>query len=114
MVEGRGFLTPRERVDIPVVDLFANAARPVATDVRVQFKDLADANAAPAAATVVFPGAPLVVFGETGGASTGQMGVDWEGENGRQRIQVPVAICNQPHAETIRLLRGARLTNGFS
>ena len=30
-------------------------------------------------------------------------------ENGRQRIQVPVAICTQPHAETIRLLRGARL-----
>ncbi len=103
------FLTPRERVDIPAVDLFANAARPVATDVRVQFKDLAGCKPAPASATAVFPGNPLVVFGETDGASTGQMGVDWEGENGRQRIQVPVSICNQPHAESIRLLRGARL-----
>src|SRR5437667_1463412 len=103
------FLTPRERVDLPAVDLFANAARPVATDVRLQFKDLPGCKAAPASATAVFPGNPLVVFGETDRASTGQMEVDWEGENGRQRIQVPVAICNQPHAETIRLLRGARL-----
>src|SRR5437773_6097882 len=103
------FVTPRERGDIQAVDLFANAARPVATDVRVQFKDLPGAKAAPTPATVVFPGIPLVVFGETDGATSGQMGVDWEGENGRQRIQVPVAICNQPHAETIRLLRGARL-----
>ena len=103
------FLTPRERVDFPAVDLFASAARPVATDVRVQFKDLPGAKAAPASATVVFPGNPLVVLGETDGASTGQMEIEWEGANGRQRLEVPVAICNQPHAETIRLLRGARL-----
>ena len=103
------FLTPRERVDFPAVDLFASAARPVATDVRVQFKDLPGAKAAPASATVVFPGNPLVVFAEAGGASTGQMEIEWEGANGRQRLEVPVAICNQPHAETIRLLRGARL-----
>jgi len=103
------FVTPRERVDIPAVDLFANAARPVAADVRIQFKDLPGAKAEPAAPTRVFPGIPLIVFAEADGTSTGQMEVDWEGENGRQRIQVPVAISNQPHAETIRLLRGARL-----
>src|SRR5439155_2094376 len=60
-------------------------------------------------ATLVFPGNPLVVFGETDGASTGQMGVDWEGENGRQRLEVSVGFSNQPHPDTIRLLRGARL-----
>lgn len=103
------FLTPRERVDIPAVDLFANASRPVATDVRVQFNDLPGAKAGPTAAATVFPGNPLVVFGEAEGASTGQMEVEWEGESGRQRIQVPLTICNQPHPETIRLLRGARL-----
>ena len=103
------FLTPRERVGIPAVELFTSASLPVATDVRVQFKDLPGAGAAPASATLVFPGIPLVVFGETDGASTGQMEVEWDGENGRQRLDVPVAICNQAHAETIRLLRGARL-----
>src|SRR5439155_12880156 len=60
-------------------------------------------------ATLVFPGNPLVVFGETDGASTGQMGVDWEGENGRQRLEVSGGFSNQPHPDTIRLLRGARL-----
>jgi len=65
-------------VDLPAVDLFANAARPVATGVRVQFKDLRGAKAAPESATVVFPGNPLVVFAEAGGASTGEMGIGVE------------------------------------
>src|SRR5437867_1266421 len=49
------------------------ALEAVATDVRLQFKDLPGCKAAPASATAVFPGNPLVVFGETDRASTGQM-----------------------------------------
>lgn len=89
------FLTPRERVDLPAVDLFASIGRPVASGVRVS-----GANVAPQPPAFVFAGTPLVVYGE--GES---LEIEWMG--GEMRL--PVADGGRPMGETARLLRGARL-----
>jgi Ca-activated chloride channel family protein len=55
------FVTPRERVDLAAVDLFASIARPVATGVT------AGPGVQPAAPGAVYAGTPLLLFGETDG-----------------------------------------------
>ncbi|MCZ2149278.1 MAG: VIT and VWA domain-containing protein [Bryobacterales bacterium] len=89
------FMTPRERVDLPAVDLFASIGRPVASDVRVS-----GTNVAPQPAKFLFAGTPLVVYGE--GQS---LKIEWTGGE----LELPVADGGRQMGETARLLRGARL-----
>jgi len=89
------FVTPRERVDLPAVDLFASIGRPVASDVRVS-----GTNLAPQPAKFLFAGTPLVVYGE--GES---LKIEWTGGE----LELPVADGGRQMGETARLLRGARL-----
>ncbi len=92
------FLTPRERVDLPAVDLFASIGRPVAGGVSARVEGGA---IEPAPREAVFTGAPLVVFGECG--SGAKLEVRWDGGC----LDVPV-VENAP-GETLRLIQGARL-----
>ena len=59
------FLTPRERVDLPAVDLFASVGRPVASGLSVE-----GAIAVTELPANVFAGTPLVFFGEAALDST--------------------------------------------
>jgi Ca-activated chloride channel homolog len=89
------FVTPRERVDLCAVDLFASIGRPVASGLRVE------GNVRPQPPAAVISGTPVVLFGE--GAD--HVAVEWEGGE----LRLPVAYDDQGIGETIRLLQGSRL-----
>jgi Ca-activated chloride channel family protein len=91
------FVTPRERVDLAAVDLFASIARPVATDIT------AGRGVQPAAPGAVYAGTPLLLFGETDRET--DLEIAWS--NGRATIPIPAGDAQT--GEAVRLLRGSRL-----
>jgi len=99
------FLTPRERVDLPVVDLFASIGRPVAAGLEVKLEGIAGGRIAPEPPPAVFACRPLVLFGESDGAAEGRLAFAWDGG----KAAVPLQICASPLGETLRVLQGARL-----
>jgi len=104
------FLTPRERVDLAVVDLFASIGRPVASELKVKSDCMTGkTKLSPQPARAVFEGHPLVLFGETDGATADRLVIEWEHEHATQRLEVPVQVGEHEEAETVRLLHGARL-----
>jgi Ca-activated chloride channel family protein len=92
------FLTPRERVDVPAVDLFASVGCPVASALAV--KGAAVLTELPAC---VFAGTPLVFFGDAEASAT--LRVEWDA--GHRELLLEIGAS--PIGETLRLLTGARL-----
>jgi Ca-activated chloride channel homolog len=90
------FVTPRERVDLAAVDLFASIGQPVASALAVA------ASVEPAAPSQVFAGTPAVLF-----LSDPAEAVDLTWDTGRMTIPVPPG--DDGNGETVRLLQGARL-----
>ena len=94
------FLTPRERVDVPAVDLFASIGRPVATNIAVT-----GATVLTELPNAVFAGTPLMFFGEADANVDGALRVEWDAGH----RELPLPIGESPLGETLRLLTGARL-----
>ena len=92
------FVTPRERVDLAAVDLFASIGRPVAAGLK------AGPNIQPAPPSCVFAGTPVLLFGESREEPAG-IELTWEGG----QLRLPVTPGETDIAETVRLLQGARL-----
>ena len=92
------FVTPRERVDLAAVDLFASIGRPVATGLK------ASSNVQPEPPAVVFAGTPVLLFGETDELS-GSVGLTWDG--GQLDLGLPSE--DGETGQSIRLLQGSRL-----
>jgi Ca-activated chloride channel family protein len=91
------FLTPRERVDLPAVDLFASIGAPAATGLRI-----AGGTANPPPPSAVHSGTPVILFLED---PAGPLKLAWDGGE----ILLPEASGDRWTAETVRLLQGARL-----
>jgi len=89
------FVTPRERVDLSAVDLFASIGRPLVSGLK------AGGNIQPAPPPCVFAGTPVLLFGEADDA----IELSWDGG----QLKLPVAFENNGIAETVWLLQGARL-----
>jgi Ca-activated chloride channel family protein len=100
------FLTPRERVDLAALELFAAIGAPMAAEVKVDFSELAGGRAVLPPPKEVYEGHPLVVMGEAAGGAKGGLRVTW-GSGGELRIELPVAGGRE--GDTVRLLQGARL-----
>jgi Ca-activated chloride channel family protein len=92
------FVTPRERVDLSAVDLFASVGQPVATDVKVS-----GALVEPDPPAAVFRSTPFVFYGECG--NTCEPRIQW----GERSLSLPVNDMGSQTGETMRLLRGSRL-----
>lgn len=103
------FLTPRERVDLGAVELFASIGRPLATDLEAKVEGFADASILPDPPKYVFGGTPVVLFGETSGPGEGRIVFTWQGPGGKRSAALPFAVGAGGDGETLRLLRGARL-----
>jgi Ca-activated chloride channel family protein len=89
------FVTPRERVDLAAVDLFASAGRPVAAGLRTP------ESVRPSLPDAVFAGTPVVAFG----SATGAVAFEWSGG----RLDLPIPDGDAATGETVRLLQGSRL-----
>jgi Ca-activated chloride channel homolog len=93
------FVTPRERVDLPAVDLFASIGRPVASGLK------AGANIQPEPPPCVFKGTPVLLFGDAGDTGENQIELGWDGG----RLNLPVRFDECDIADTLWLLQGSRL-----
>jgi Ca-activated chloride channel family protein len=100
------FMTPRERVDMAAVDLFASVGRPVAQGVEVSVEGIEGVIITPAPASIVFAGSPVVVYGETGNRANGRLVCRWDNDG---RFEMPLELEPTGQAVAVRLLRGARL-----
>ena len=100
------FVTPRERVDMAAVELFASIGCPLATKIGVEAAGVEFAPAPPAA---VFAGVPLVLFGELSDSAATTVRLSWEGAAGQMTHDLPVQLTPNAQAEAVRLLQGSRL-----
>jgi Ca-activated chloride channel homolog len=103
------FLTPRERVDMGAVELFAAIGRPLATELEAKVEGFADGSVMPDPPKFAFSGTPIVLFGEASGPGVGRLALAWSGKGGRQTLELPLHIAAGGEGEILRLLRGARL-----
>jgi len=104
-------VTPRERVDLTAVDLFASIGRPVASDLKARVEGFEEGSVSPAPPKYVFAGTPLLLFGETSGQGEGRLLLEWTGHGQPGTLDLPLAIRGGGEGETLRLLQGARLIN---
>jgi Ca-activated chloride channel family protein len=93
------FMTPRERVDLSAVDLFASVGRPVASELK------AGENIQPNPPSLVFGGTPVILFGEADKSRENQIELSWKGG----RLDLPVHFRDNDIGETVWLLQGSRL-----
>jgi Ca-activated chloride channel family protein len=103
------FLTPRERVDLGALELFASAGRPLGSGLEAKVEGFGDGYVSPDPPRFVFSGTPVVLFGETSGPGEGRLELKWDGAGRRQNAVLPLVIGSGGEGETLRLLRGARL-----
>ena len=101
-------VTPRERVDLAALELFASVGRPVASDLSAEIHGLADAKLVPAPASTVFGGHPVVLFGSAEGGEDGRVELSWTADGGRRSTEIPLAIASSPLGNVLRLLQGAK------
>ncbi|MFN8007763.1 MAG: VIT and VWA domain-containing protein [Terriglobia bacterium] len=102
------FLTPRERVDLAAVDLFASIGRPVAHDVQIETGHLPGSTISPQPSSTVFAGNPLVIYGETG-SREGKLLLKWQTGEESKTLECLLQFEENRIGDTVRLLRGARL-----
>lgn len=98
------FLSPRERVDLPALELFGSIGRPVAAGVTVRV-DAPGGKIEIEPQRTVLSGTPLAVFGSAAGAGEARLRLEWNDG----RLEVPFAIGDSKQGEIVRLLTGARL-----
>lgn len=103
------FVTPRERVDRSALELFASVSRPVATDVKPAGTASPDMVIAPDPAPDVYPGTPLVIFGDCAPGAAGSLALEFRSSAGRTQREIAIPAADNACGETIRLLRGSRL-----
>lgn len=96
------FVTPRERVDLPAVDLFASVGRPVVSGLKASANG---ANIQPEPPSFVFSGTPVLLFGEGGDTAEDQIELSWLGGS----LRLPIPSNESDIGETVRLLQGSRL-----
>ncbi len=90
------FATPRERVDMAAVDLFASVGSPVASGLK------SGDDFQPEMPRQVFAGTPLLLFGT---AVNESVDLTWDGG----RLTLPVPEGDSDTGQTVRLLQGSRL-----
>jgi Mg-chelatase subunit ChlD len=102
------FLTPRERVDLGAVDLFASIGRPLASELEAHIEGAEGGRIAPNPPPAVFAGSPVILFGDTGKAGKSHLIIKWEKPQ-PGKLELPIDAPDSGLGETLRLLQGSRL-----
>ncbi len=101
------YVTARERVDTAVLELFAALGTPMADNVDVRMDHAAIKPPPP---TRVLSGRPLVMYGSCDARSgPADLLVTWGSKGATERIALAFSDAAASDAETLRLVRGARL-----
>lgn len=104
------FVTPRERVDMAALELFAQVGRPVAQNLECAVEGLPGAELVAVPPSTVFEGTPVTVLGRCDGRGEGKLVVTWNGKK-PGKLEVPLSVTDAPVGEDLRLLQGARVIN---
>ncbi len=102
------FVTPRERVDLGALELFAGVGRVAAKGVKAVFPEDADARIIVTPPETVFEGHPYLLMAETIRPESAVLELKWGGERSGQ-LQIRLEPIGRSDPETVRLLQGARL-----
>jgi Ca-activated chloride channel family protein len=102
------FLTPRERVDLGAVDLFASIGRPLASELAAHIEGGEGGIVAPDPPSAVYQGAPVTLFGEAPQTGESQLIITWK-KSQSGRLALPLDAPDSGLGETLRLLQGSRL-----
>jgi Ca-activated chloride channel family protein len=102
------FVTPRERVDLPAVELFASLGRPLASGLKAHVEGAGAGQIAPAPPSAVFMGAPFTLFGHTERPGQSKLVIEWEKPQSG-KLEIPLEVPESGLGETLRLLQGSRL-----
>jgi len=102
-------VTPRERVDMAALELFASAGQPVASDVKVDLSGLPGARVTPEPQRVVFTGRPLIFFGQAERDGGGRVSISWMAGEEERSLDLDVGIKGGGSGDVLRLLQGTRL-----
>lgn len=93
------FLTPRERVDVAAIDLFAATGPPIASGLKVGNSVLISPPDS------VFAGHPVLLLGSTTADSDENIEICWDGG----RLELPIPQGPPDIGESLRLVQGSRL-----
>lgn len=105
-------VTPKERVDLAALELFASCSAPVAEDLSagITVPGRTRVPIEPEPPKTLFSGVPALIFAEIDPAADGTLELTWgKPVGGRREIGIPVGATDPELAETLKLLRGARL-----
>jgi len=103
------FMTPRERVDQGVLELFSAIGCQVAVDVVAALQPDAEGTVEPAPPTQVLAGRPLVVYGTVSAAKAASLVVAWQVGKKTHGMEHALAAAAEADGPTLKLARGARL-----
>ena len=103
------FLTPNERVDLPVLELFASVGRPVVKQVTVKLDGDVEGRISPAPSAYVFSGTPLMLMGECGRGDSVGVKIGWQGAGGEGQLDLTIPMSDAGLGGTLKLLRGSRI-----
>lgn len=103
------FLTPRERVDLAVLELFANLGKALAEGLEAELLNGAGCRLVSPPPPRVFSGTPLVLHVEADGPTCATLTLRWHAEGRLRTKQIPLNLVANPEAAAVQLLQGARL-----
>jgi Ca-activated chloride channel family protein len=102
------FQTPRERVDLAAVDLFASIGRPLASEIKALIEGAEGGHISPDPPSAVFTGAPVILFGDASQAGESRLILTWEKPQ-PGRLELPLGASDHGLGETLRMLQGSRV-----
>lgn len=103
------FQTPRERVDMAALELFAGIGRPLASGVKLRANGR-EVSILVTPAQTVFAGSPLIVMGFSAKAKECGISFDWTTSAGERKcLELAVPFTPNGLGDTVKLLQGARL-----
>lgn len=102
------FLSPRERVDLPAVELFASLGRPLVSGLKARVEGAGGGHIAPDPPSAVFAGTPFALFGHTEQPGQSKLLIAWERPQ-PGKLEIPLDVSDSGLGETLRLLQGSRL-----
>lgn len=100
-------LGTRERIDHAALDMFAGIHHPLAEGLEASIEGDSEASISPSPRHTVYPNVPAVVLGTLSNPTRAELVLSWKG--GSLRLPLGRDSAKGNLAETLRLLRGAKL-----
>ena len=103
------FVTPRERVDMTALELFAGSGSVVAQELVCSAEGLPGAALSPVPPQQVYGGTPVLLLGRCDGEGHGRLRAGWKSGDKPCGREWPLRVEKSALGDTLKLIQGARL-----